>query len=304
MAWPGRATPVAHPARPMADTDLMEAVRRQPSHALLPVVRAATLACVLVAAIVLARSSRRRPARPRYGDGAAIPFLLLPADNPWNTPVDSLPLDPDSAGYIAHMDPATRPAPGLRHGVGRARPSASPTWWCRATQPKVPVSVRLRRRERPGSVSDPAVRAHRGRAPPPTAIATCSCSTPTTRSSTRCTTRTRRADGRGTAGSGAVFDLTSNALRPDGWTSADAAGLPILPGLVRYDEIVGEGVHRPRAALHRARTPQRAYVYPATHFASSLDRHGPAADGAARAAQGRLRHQRVPAGGPGRSSRR
>src|SRR6185436_10493092 len=43
------------------------------------------------------------------------------------------------------------------------------------------------------------------------------------------------------AGSGAIFDLTSNALRPAGWTSADAAGLPIFPGLVRYDEVVGQG---------------------------------------------------------------
>ena len=47
-----------------------------------------------------------------------------------------------------------------------------------------------------------------------------------------------------TAGSGAVFDLTSNALRPAGWTSADAAGLPVLPGLVRYDEVQAQGVVR------------------------------------------------------------
>ena len=51
--------------------------------------------------------------------------------------------------------------------------------------------------------------------------------------------------GRGwSAGSGAVFDLNSNALRPPGWTSADAAGLPLLPGLVRYDEVVNQGVVR------------------------------------------------------------
>ena len=53
------------------------------------------------------------------------------------------------------------------------------------------------------------------------------------------------------AGSGAVWNLRSNRLRPRGWTSADAAGLPILPGLARYDE-VRRGAHRPRAALHRA----------------------------------------------------
>ena len=69
------------------------------------------------------------------------------------------------------------------------------------------------------------------------------------------------------AGSGAVFDLTSNALRPDGWTFADAAGLPILPGLVRYDETAEEGVID-HALRFTVETVQHAYVYPATHFAS------------------------------------
>ncbi len=79
----------------------------------------------------------------------------------------------------------------------------------------------------------------------------------------------RQADGSWKAGSGAVFNLTSNTLRPDGWTSADAAGLPILPGLVRYDETVVQGVidHALRFTMAR---PQRKYVYPATHYASDL----------------------------------
>jgi hypothetical protein len=71
-----------------------------------------------------------------------------------------------------------------------------------------------------------------------------------------------------TAGSGAVFDLSSNALRHDGWTSADAAGLPIFPGLVRYDEVVTRG-----AVTHAVRftcpVTRRAYVAPARHFAST-----------------------------------
>jgi len=70
-----------------------------------------------------------------------------------------------------------------------------------------------------------------------------------------------------TAGSGAVFDLTSNALRPDGWTSADAAGLPIFPGLVRYDEVAaGQITHALRFTCPITR---RAYVPPARHFAST-----------------------------------
>ena len=68
------------------------------------------------------------------------------------------------------------------------------------------------------------------------------------------------------AGSGAIWDLGSNALRPRGWTSADAAGA-ILPGLARYDEVAsGEIDHALRFTVQRSR---RAYVYPARHFASS-----------------------------------
>jgi hypothetical protein len=68
------------------------------------------------------------------------------------------------------------------------------------------------------------------------------------------------------AGSGAIWDLTSNALRPRGWTSADAAGLPILPGLARYDEVAAGSIdHALRFTVHRSR---RAYIYPARHFAS------------------------------------
>jgi hypothetical protein len=69
------------------------------------------------------------------------------------------------------------------------------------------------------------------------------------------------------AGSGAVFPLDSNARRPDGWTSADAAGLAILPGLVRYDEVFGSDPIR-----HAFRVTVRAtngYVFPASHRAGS-----------------------------------
>jgi hypothetical protein len=69
------------------------------------------------------------------------------------------------------------------------------------------------------------------------------------------------------AGSGAVFNLRSNALRPEGWTSADAAGLPIFPLLVRYPEVhAGRIDHALRVTVART---QRGYIHPATHFASS-----------------------------------
>jgi hypothetical protein len=70
-----------------------------------------------------------------------------------------------------------------------------------------------------------------------------------------------------TAGSGAIFDLRSNKLRPAGWTSADAAGLPILPGLARWEGDASTGVIR-HALRFTAERTRRAYVYPARHFAS------------------------------------
>jgi hypothetical protein len=75
----------------------------------------------------------------------------------------------------------------------------------------------------------------------------------------------RKVSGTWRAGSGATWDLRSNALRPAGWTSADAAGLPILPGLVRYDEVAAGAIrHALRFTTNRTRT---SYVYPARHEA-------------------------------------
>lgn len=78
----------------------------------------------------------------------------------------------------------------------------------------------------------------------------------------------RKTDRGWEAAQASVFDLASNKLRPDGWTSADAAGLPIFPAVVRYDELKrGRVEHALRVTVRRSR---RAYVYPATHYASRL----------------------------------
>ncbi len=76
-----------------------------------------------------------------------------------------------------------------------------------------------------------------------------------------------QANGSWLAYSGAKFDLNSNALRPDGWTSADAAGLPILAGLVRYDEVAAGAINH--ALRFTASQTQMKYIHPATHYASS-----------------------------------
>ncbi len=77
----------------------------------------------------------------------------------------------------------------------------------------------------------------------------------------------RRSANSWAADSGAIFDLSSNKQRPAGWTSADAAGLPILPGLARADEARAGAIrHALRFTVRRTR---RAYIDPARHFASS-----------------------------------
>jgi hypothetical protein len=71
------------------------------------------------------------------------------------------------------------------------------------------------------------------------------------------------------AGAGAVWNLRSNRLRPDGWTSADAAGLPILPGLVRYDEVAAGAIRH--ALRFTARQTAKAHIFPARHDAGESD---------------------------------
>ncbi len=76
----------------------------------------------------------------------------------------------------------------------------------------------------------------------------------------------RTSTGAWKAGSGAIWSLTSNALRPKGWTSADAAGLPILPGLARYDEVAAGLINH--ALRFTAPLTRSSYIYPARHQAS------------------------------------
>ena len=75
----------------------------------------------------------------------------------------------------------------------------------------------------------------------------------------------RKVDGKWRAGSGAIWDLRSNALRPNGWTSADAAGLPILPGLVRWSEVDAGAIQH--AIRFTAPETRNAHIYPARHHA-------------------------------------
>jgi hypothetical protein len=185
---------------------------------------------------------------------------VFPADNPWNVTVTGLPVHPDSAGIIARIQ-----ADGgdfLHPDFGENPDYGIPFVVVPPDQAVVPITYTAY-----GDESDP------GPFPVP-------LDAPVESGSDRHVIAVRdgtcelfelfgaeRHGGGWAAQSGARFDLRSNALRPAGWTSADAAGLPILPGLARCEEVAGGAVrHALRVTMTRT---QRAYIHPARHYASS-----------------------------------
>jgi hypothetical protein len=185
---------------------------------------------------------------------------VFPADNPWNADVSSYPVHPNSAAYIASIG-LTK---GLHPDFGEDPTYGIPFDVVHAGQPKVPITF-----DAYGDESDPGPYP----IPPDAKVEAGGDRHVLVVDAETCTLyelfdARKDTDGSGwTAGSGAVFDLSSNALRPDYWTSADAAGLPILPGLVRYDEAVAGAI---RHAIRFTASPtQKAFIHPATHYASS-----------------------------------
>lgn len=189
----------------------------------------------------------------------------FPDNNPWNTPIDQAPVDPNSDVLIASigLNSPLHPDFGANYNGG---PFGIPYVVVDSTTATVAVTFQYAGESDPGPYPIPGNAPIEGGA---------------TSSGDRHILVIDRdrwrlyelfsAYPQGTgwrAGSGAIFDLGSNSTRPDGWTSADAAGLPIFPGLVRYDEVVGLGEIR-HALRFTVQHTRRAYVAPARHFASS-----------------------------------
>ena len=183
---------------------------------------------------------------------------IFPRDNVWNRDISSEPVDPNSDNLIKSigLDKSLHPDFDIPYVV------------VSGTQPKVPVEFQYSDESDPGPYPIPANAPIEGG--------------PTATGDRHVLVIDRDNallyelwnahpldGGRWKAGSGAVFDLKSNKSRPAGWTSADAAGLPVFPGLVRYDEVMGL-----KAITHALRftciCSRHAYVFPATHFASKL----------------------------------
>jgi hypothetical protein len=204
---------------------------------------------------------------PGLGAGAALngrrPF---PADNPWNQDVSALPVDARSATLIAacgtgnlHPDFGT---------VWQGAPNGIPYVIVDGSQPRVDVSFDYADESDRGPYPVPADAPIEGGPDGDGDRHVIVIDRDAWRLYELFDAQPVNGGRSWRAGSGAIFDLGSNALRPAGWTSADAAGLPIFPGLVRYDEAVtrGEIPHALRFTCPRTR---RAYVAPARHFASS-----------------------------------
>jgi hypothetical protein len=197
---------------------------------------------------------------------------VFPADNIWNTPVDKLPVDPRSARYVASIGAGTSLHPDFGAATIDGAPIGIPFVVVPANQPKVAIRFRRFGDEAPlADESDPGPYPIPRRAPIEGGPQSQDDRHAIVIQEGGCTLHelykaVPDPDGGWSAVSAARFDLEGNGLRPDGWTSADAAGLPIFPGLVRDAEIVaGEIRHALRFTAPRTRNQ---YVWPARHFAS------------------------------------
>jgi hypothetical protein len=212
-----------------------------------------------LAAVLLTGSSARALRLP-----AARHCPVFPANNPWNQRVDKLPLSADSAQLISSIGLNAPVHADFGSGIWDGGPIG------------IPFDVVSRKTARRRVSFQYASESDRVRYPIPRHVHIEGGSRASgdrhailvDKSSCRLyELYDLRPTGHGwTAGSGAVWSLRSNHLRPAGWTSADAAGLPIFPGLARWDEDKrGEIDHALRFTASETR---RAYVYPARHFAS------------------------------------
>jgi hypothetical protein len=217
-----------------------------------------------------APSATQTPAPTATPAGTAC--TIFPPDNPWNTDISGYPVHPNSAAYINFIGSTKLLHPDFGTFWNGA-PIGIPYVVVPASQPLVAVAFLYADESDPGGYPIPDNPPIEGGADSTgdrhilmLGLERCQLhelyyAWPPGSSGDPYTDRWY-------AGSGAIVDLRSNALRPDGWTSADAAGLPILPGLVRYDEVVQQGAIN-HALRFTVRATQRGYIHPATHYASS-----------------------------------
>jgi hypothetical protein len=199
----------------------------------------------------------------------------FPADNVWNTPITGLPVNSDSATWLASMaSSSTNLHPDYGPSGNPKKPYGIP--WQVVPRRASFTTIRFDyasesdRRPYPLTASTPVEGGsdrHALMVDPVRSRYSPSCMLFETYDTYY------RARGRSTAGSGAVWNLRSNALRPAGWTSADAAGLPILAGLVNFDEVASGAMNH--AIRFTAQCTQQSYIWPARHEAGQSNTNCP-----------------------------
>ena len=230
----------------------------------------------LVLTVALLSSCGGASLRPAgFGDGASsasavkradVPVVggcaIFPADNPWNTDISNYPLDKLSAKYIAAL-------PGNLHpDFGHDPHYGIPFNIVPETQKKVPIQFHYASQSDPGPYPVPPNAQIEGGQHASGDRHVLVLQQGVCKLYEMWDAYPLDGGKKWKAGSGAIFHLNSNKLRPNGWTSADAAGLPILPALVKCDEVNKDGVinHALRITFNET---QEGYIHPATHYASN-----------------------------------
>ena len=203
------------------------------------------------------------------GAGASLQgFTPFPADNAWNQDISGSAVDPNSAAIIGFIGAGTGLHPDFGAGLYDGSPIGIPyTVVASSSQAKVPVAFTAY-----GDESDPGPMPIPATAPIEGGSGSTGDRHVLVMDRDTCVlyelyNAVPKTDGSWTADSTAVWDLKSDGLRPYGWTSADAAGLPIFPGLARYEEVAAGTITHAR----RVTVPEtaQAYVLPATHWAAT-----------------------------------
>ncbi len=199
-----------------------------------------------------------------------IPCPMFPANNVWNADISALPVHSMSDAYVASIGTSSAVHPDFGSGLYDRKPIGIPYTLAPAIQPLIPISFLYSDESDPGPYPISPYAPIEGGAAPGKGygdrhvliVETGTCTLYEVYRGFRLKRGTSWA-----GDSGAVFDLNSNDFRPDTWTSADAAGLPILPGLARFDEVESGVINH--ALRFTAPQTQRAYIWPARHYASS-----------------------------------
>jgi hypothetical protein len=228
-------------------------------------VTVAALVAVIVLMVTLPVSATARTARARHADapGEEYGCPILPAEDPLNQEIADAPVNPNSAAYVASIGLSSH----LHPDFGTNASYGIPYTVVGPEQPKAPIKfTKYKAESDPGPYPVPATAPIEGGGKNGhgdkhvLVVQEGSCTLYELYKAHR--------KGTGwTAASGAVFNLRSDALRPEGWTSADAAGLPIFPLLARYPEVASG--HIDHALRVTVPATQNGYIHPATHFASS-----------------------------------